>query len=36
MADSTNSKLRTSLRYGLLFGFVGGFLLAYQRSSCEL
>lgn len=33
MADRSYSKLRTPMRYGLLFGFVGGFLLAYQRSS---
>ena len=34
MADRSNARLRTSLRLGGLLGFVGGFLLAYQRSSC--
>ncbi|KAF7798678.1 hypothetical protein EIP86_009902 [Pleurotus ostreatoroseus] len=33
MADPTKMKLRTPLRLGGLLGFVGGFLLAYQRSS---
>ncbi|KIP09993.1 hypothetical protein PHLGIDRAFT_101835 [Phlebiopsis gigantea 11061_1 CR5-6] len=33
IADRTYSRLRTPLRYGGLLGFVGGFLLAYQRSS---
>ncbi|KZT10046.1 uncharacterized protein LAESUDRAFT_469834 [Laetiporus sulphureus 93-53] len=33
MADPTKFKLRTQLRLGGLLGFVGGFLLAYQRSS---
>ncbi|CCL99677.1 uncharacterized protein FIBRA_01698 [Fibroporia radiculosa] len=33
MADSSKFKLRTQLRLGGLLGFVGGFLLAYQRSS---
>ncbi|PSR76143.1 hypothetical protein PHLCEN_2v8641 [Hermanssonia centrifuga] len=33
MADTTRSRLRTPLRLGGLLGFVGGFLLAYQRSS---
>jgi hypothetical protein len=33
MADRTNAKMKTSLRLGGLLGFVGGFLLAYQRSS---
>lgn len=36
MADKTYSRLRTPLRYGLVLGFVGGFLMAYQRSSCEM
>jgi len=35
MADSTKSRLRPALRMGGVFGFIGGFLLAYQRSSCE-
>jgi hypothetical protein len=35
MADPTKSRLRPALRLGGVFGFVGGFLLAYQRSSCE-
>ena len=34
MADRSNTRIRTSLRLGGLLGFVGGFLLAYQRSSC--
>ncbi|KAI0793927.1 NADH-ubiquinone oxidoreductase complex I, 21 kDa subunit-domain-containing protein [Fomes fomentarius] len=34
--DPSNLKIRTQLRLGGLLGFVGGFLLAYQRSSCEL
>ncbi|OSX64260.1 hypothetical protein POSPLADRAFT_1168465 [Postia placenta MAD-698-R-SB12] len=33
MADPTKFKLRTHLRLGGLLGFVGGFLMAYQRSS---
>ena len=33
MADPQKIKLRTTLRLGGLMGFVGGFLLAYQRSS---
>ncbi|KAH9169913.1 NADH-ubiquinone oxidoreductase complex I, 21 kDa subunit-domain-containing protein [Lactarius sanguifluus] len=33
MADSTKSRLRPALRLGGAFGFIGGFLLAYQRSS---
>lgn len=36
MADPTKYKMRTSLRLGGLLGFVGGFLMAYQRSSCAL
>lgn len=35
MADPSKNKMRTSLRLGGLLGFVGGFLMAYQRSSCE-
>lgn len=35
MADPSKQKMRTGLRLGGLLGFVGGFLLAYQRSSCE-
>ncbi|KAI0954012.1 hypothetical protein AcV7_007373 [Taiwanofungus camphoratus] len=35
MADPTKYKLRTHLRLGGLLGFVGGFLMAYQRSSCK-
>ena len=35
MADPTKSRLRPALRLGGVFGFIGGFLLAYQRSSCE-
>lgn len=34
MADPTHIRLRTSLRLGGFLGFVGGFLMAYQRSSC--
>lgn len=33
MADPTKAKLRTPLRLGGLLGFIGGFMLAYQRSS---
>ncbi|KAF7977104.1 hypothetical protein HWV62_4699 [Athelia sp. TMB] len=33
MADPSKQRMRTSLRLGGLLGFVGGFLLAYQRSS---
>ncbi|KAI0091716.1 NADH-ubiquinone oxidoreductase complex I, 21 kDa subunit-domain-containing protein [Irpex rosettiformis] len=33
MADPSKVKLRAPLRWGGLLGFVGGFLLAYQRSS---
>ncbi|THH10357.1 hypothetical protein EW145_g1401 [Phellinidium pouzarii] len=33
MADPSNFRLRTSLRFGGLLGFIGGFMLAYQRSS---
>lgn len=36
MADPSKFKMRTSLRLGGLLGFVGGFLMAYQRSSCKL
>ncbi|KZT65744.1 hypothetical protein DAEQUDRAFT_731038 [Daedalea quercina L-15889] len=32
-ADPTKFKLRTHLKLGGLLGFIGGFLLAYQRSS---
>lgn len=35
MADPTKSRLRPALRLGGVFGFIGGFLLAYQRSSCQ-
>jgi hypothetical protein len=35
MADPTKGRLRPALRFGGVFGFIGGFLLAYQRSSCE-
>ncbi|KIK08947.1 hypothetical protein K443DRAFT_671996 [Laccaria amethystina LaAM-08-1] len=33
MADPTRVRLKTPLRLGGFLGFVGGFLLAYQRSS---
>ncbi|KAN0121294.1 NADH-ubiquinone oxidoreductase complex I, 21 kDa subunit domain containing protein [Russula decolorans] len=33
MADPTKGRLRPALRFGGVFGFIGGFLLAYQRSS---
>jgi len=33
MADPVKFRLRTTLRLGGLLGFVGGFLMAYQRSS---
>ncbi|PCH44264.1 hypothetical protein WOLCODRAFT_26632 [Wolfiporia cocos MD-104 SS10] len=33
MADPTKFRMRTHLRLGGVLGFVGGFLLAYQRSS---
>jgi len=32
-AEPTRIRMRTSLRLGGLFGFVGGFLFAYQNSS---
>jgi hypothetical protein len=35
MADPTRVKLRTGLRLGGFLGFIGGFLMAYQQSSCE-
>jgi len=36
MADPSRQKMRTALRLGGFLGFVGGFLIAYQRSSCML
>ncbi|KAI0320862.1 NADH-ubiquinone oxidoreductase complex I, 21 kDa subunit-domain-containing protein [Amylostereum chailletii] len=33
MADPTRVKLRTHLRLGGFLGFIGGFLMAYQRST---
>jgi len=38
MADPAKLKMRTPLRLGGLLGFIGGFLMAYQRSSglCKL
>ncbi|KAF8889344.1 NADH-ubiquinone oxidoreductase complex I, 21 kDa subunit-domain-containing protein, partial [Infundibulicybe gibba] len=33
MADPAKYRLRTALRLGGFLGFMGGFLLAYQRSS---
>lgn len=36
IADPVKTKLRTGLRLGGLLGFVGGFFLAYQRSSSTL
>lgn len=33
MADPAKVKLRGPLRLGGFLGFIGGFLLAYQRSS---
>ena len=37
MADPLppNIRLRTTLRLGGLMGFIGGFLFAYQNSSCK-
>ncbi|KAG6891242.1 hypothetical protein C0995_008494 [Termitomyces sp. Mi166 len=35
MADPVKFSLRTSLRLGGFLGFVGGFLLSYQRSSAR-
>ncbi|PFH51937.1 hypothetical protein AMATHDRAFT_141423 [Amanita thiersii Skay4041] len=35
MADPAKLRMRTSLRLGGFLGFVGGFLLAYQRSSAR-
>jgi len=35
MADPVRSSLRTPLRLGGFIGFIGGFLLAYQRSSAR-
>ena len=34
--DPSSLKIRSQLRLGGVLGFVGGFLMAYQRSSCEL
>jgi hypothetical protein len=34
LAETSKTKLRVPLRVAGVFGFVGGFLLAYQRSSC--
>ncbi|KAK2463647.1 hypothetical protein APHAL10511_004398 [Amanita phalloides] len=36
MADPAKLRLKTALRLGGFLGFVGGFLLAYQRSSARL
>jgi hypothetical protein len=36
MADPTKLRLRTPLRLGGFLGFIGGFMLAYQRSSSPL
>ncbi|KAF9005999.1 hypothetical protein BDQ17DRAFT_1423723 [Cyathus striatus] len=33
MADPSRMRLRTTLKLGGVLGFIGGFLLAYQRSS---
>jgi len=33
MADPSRTRLRASLRLGGVLGFIGGFLMAYQRSS---
>ena len=33
MADPVKVRMTTALRLGGFLGFVGGFLLAYQRSS---
>lgn len=35
MADPTKIRMKTTYRVGGLLGFFGGFLLAYQRSSCK-
>ena len=35
MADPIKKNLRAPLRVGGVLGFCGGFLLAYQRSTCE-
>lgn len=35
MADPVKKNLRAPLRVGGILGFCGGFLLAYQRSTCE-
>lgn len=35
MADPSKFKLRTHLKLGGMLGFIGGFLMAYQRSSCK-
>lgn len=35
MADPAKYRMRTALRLGGFLGFMGGFLLAYQRSSCK-
>lgn len=33
MADPTHTRIKTPLKFGGLFGFLGGFMFAYQRSS---
>lgn len=35
MADHSRAKMRLPLRLGGVLGFIGGFLLSYQRSSCK-
>jgi len=35
MADPSRLRMKTGLRLGGFLGFIGGFMVAYQRSSCE-
>lgn len=35
MADPSRVKMTSAYRLGGTMGFIGGFLLAYQRSSCK-
>lgn len=35
MADPTRQRIRPALKLATFLGFAGGFLFAYQRSSCE-
>lgn len=36
LADPTKLNLKPIMKFGGFLGFMGGFLFAYQRSSCKL